>query len=161
MDSLDESIDWWGCAETQRRERRVVKPQNWPRYMREKRLKAGAIAYYWEPQRRDVARGCPVHAEALGPNYAGAIERAALLNRHLDAWRSSLEGTKVELVRGGYGTVAWLFDTYLKSPAFERRVSKRSAGFDRSEPTTGVSASRTTTRSPTSTASTRFRPSRV
>jgi hypothetical protein len=103
-----------------------VKPANWPRYMREKRLKAGAIAYYWEPHTRDVARGCPVHAEALGPNYAGAIERATLLNRHLDAWRSGLEGTKVEIVRRGYGTIAWLFDTYVKSPAFERRVSKRS-----------------------------------
>ena len=49
-----------------------------------------------------------------------------LLNRHLDAWRSSLEGTKVESVPRGYGTVAWLFDTYLKSPVFERRVSRRS-----------------------------------
>ena len=49
-----------------------------------------------------------------------------LLNRHLDAWRSGLEGTKVEIARRGYGTVAWLFDAYLKSPAFEKRVSKRS-----------------------------------
>jgi hypothetical protein len=103
-----------------------VKPASWPRYMREKRLKAGGIAYYWEPQRRDVTRGCSVHAEALGPNYATAIERATLLNRHLDAWRSGLDGTKIDVAQRGYGTVAWLFDTYLKSPAFQKRVSQRS-----------------------------------
>jgi hypothetical protein len=103
-----------------------VKPANWPRYLRAKRLKAGDIAYYWEPHRRDIARGCPIRAEALGPNFAQAIERADLLNRHLDAWRSGLDGTKIETARQGYGTVAWLHDAYLKSPAFEKRVSNRS-----------------------------------
>ena len=44
-----------------------MKPANWPRYLRAKRLKAGDIAYYWEPHRRDIARGCPIRAEALGP----------------------------------------------------------------------------------------------
>ena len=47
--------------------------------MREKRLKGGAIAYFWEPHRRDVREDVPVHAEALGSNYAAAIERATLL----------------------------------------------------------------------------------
>ena len=87
---------------------------------------SGDIAYYWEPQCRDIARGCPVHAEALGPDYAVAVERANLLNKHLDAWRSGLGGAKIDLAQRGYGTVAWLFDLYLKSPAFEKRVSERS-----------------------------------
>ena len=32
----------------------------------------------------------------------------------------------MEVAAARYGTVAWLFDRYLKSPAFEQRVSKRS-----------------------------------
>src|SRR5262249_47721333 len=113
-------------CENQKRERRVVKPNSWPRYMREKRLKGGGIAYYWEPQRRDHAKGCPIHAEPLGPDYAAAVERANLLNRHLDSWRAGLGSAKLEVARRGYGTVAWLFDSYLKSRSFQKRVSARS-----------------------------------
>ena len=94
--------------------------------MREKRLRSGSIAYYWEPQCRDIARGCPIHAEALGSEYAVAVDRANLLNKHLDAWRSGLAGAKIDFAQRGHGTVAWLFDMYLKSPAFEKRVSERS-----------------------------------
>jgi hypothetical protein len=103
-----------------------VKPNSWPRYMREKRLRGGGLAYYWEPHPRDRAKGCPIHPEALGPDYASAIQRAGFLNKHLDDWRSGLKSTQIDVARRGYGTVAWLFDTYLKSSAFERRVSKRS-----------------------------------
>jgi len=72
-----------------RRERRVVKPESWPRYMREKRLSAGTLAYFWEPQTGDKRRGWPVHAEALGTDYAVAVERARLLNQHQDACGAS------------------------------------------------------------------------
>src|SRR5688572_15850757 len=112
--------------ESQGRERRVVKPKGWPRYMRAKRLKGGGVAYYCEPNGRDGAKGCPIHAEPLGPDYATALERANLLNIHLDSWRSGLGTAKLEIARRGYGTVAWLFDAYLKSRAFQKRVAERS-----------------------------------
>jgi hypothetical protein len=91
-----------------------------------KRLKGGGVAYYWEPHPRDHARGCPIHSEPLGPDYGAAVERADLLNRHLDSWRSGCGSAKVRVAHRGYGTVAWLFDGYLKSPAFQKRVSERS-----------------------------------
>ena len=98
-----------------------MKPLDWPRYMLAKRLRGGEFGYYWSPHRRDLAAGCPLRREALGSDYAGAIKRAAFLNVHLDAWR---RGTNCSEDRR-YGTVSWLIETYLRSPAFGR-VSERS-----------------------------------
>lgn len=84
------------------------------------------MAYFWEPQTRDKRRGCPVHAEALGTDYGVAVERARLLNQHLDAWRHGQGGTKHAIERRGHGTVAWLFDTYQRSAGWEKKVSPRS-----------------------------------
>lgn len=102
-----------------------MKPIDWPRYMLAKRLATGVTAYFWSPHARDFRAGCPVRREALGTDYGDAIRRAALLNTHLDAWRS---GSRVPVGAGGArrpGTLAWLFGEYLKSLAFER-VSERS-----------------------------------
>jgi len=103
-----------------------MKPTGWPKYMIEKRLRSGATAYYWNPPARDLANGFPLHREALGPDYGGAIERANLLNAHLNAWRSGRGVVPNEQTRRGYGTVAWLFEQYRRSRAYEQRVSKRS-----------------------------------
>lgn len=90
-----------------------------------KRLSTGAAAYYWSPNKRDFKAGCYLAREALGLDYGQAIEKANLLNKHLDAWRTgrnlprSLDGTP------RFATLAWLFERYLRSPAFER-VSERS-----------------------------------
>ncbi len=109
-----------------RRRRRLMKPAGWPRYMRAKRLSVGTVAYFWEPQTRDKRRGCPIHSEALGEDYAVAIERSKLLNEHLDSWRSGINGLERKPERGSLGTVSWLFDLYIRSSAFEKRVSERS-----------------------------------
>jgi len=103
-----------------------VKPKNWPSYVIEKRLQGGRVAYYWNPPVRDLAAGFPLTREALGTDYAQAIERADLLNTHLHAWRRGRGGIRLEAAEPGYGTVAWLFDRYLKSSAFEKRVAERS-----------------------------------
>jgi hypothetical protein len=96
---------------------------SWPRYMIEKALRSGAVAYYWNPSKRDVRGGFPLHREALGKNFAGAIERANMLNANLDAWRQGRTSAHLEIAQPGYGTVAWLFDRYLKSEeAFKKRV---------------------------------------
>lgn len=118
-----------GVAEDEpraRRCRRVVKPESWPRYMVEKRLATGGMAYFWSPQTRDRNAGCPLRAEALGPSYGAAIERCKLLNANLDAWREGRNGGAKLIVKRGHGTVAWLIDTYLRSRAYTAKVSRRS-----------------------------------
>src|SRR5579871_344721 len=92
-----------------RRGGRVMKPASWPRYMREKRLKDGRSAYYWEPQGRDLKAGFSLHSEALGPDYGAAVERAAQLNAHLDAWRAGQTAEKSLDLSSKFGTLAWLF----------------------------------------------------
>src|SRR5262249_39733338 len=109
-----------------RRERRVMKPAGWPRYLREKRLKSGAVAYFWEPPSIYVRQGFKGQAEPLGADYAVACDRARRLTSYLDDWRIGRGGERACDDPRPVGTVAWLFDRYLKSAAFEQRVSKRS-----------------------------------
>ena len=104
---------------------RVVKPDGWPKYMIEKRLGTGRLAYYWNPPGRDIEKGFTLHREALGPDYGAAVDRANVLNKHLDDWRNGRQGIPVEEVRRGYGTVAWLIDCYVRSTRF-LKVAERS-----------------------------------
>jgi hypothetical protein len=65
--------------------------------------------------------------EALGPDYAEAIERAALLNRHLDSWRLGRDAPKDLDLSTDFGSVRWLVERYKRSRAWEK-VSPRSRG---------------------------------
>lgn len=103
----------------------MKKPANWPRYMLAKRLRDNRIAYYWSPHKRDYRAGCTLHREALGTDYATAIDRAELLNKHLDSWRQGRSDLKSLDVGPRFGTLEWLFERYRRSPAFDR-VSERS-----------------------------------
>ena len=94
-----------------------MKPASWPRYMVEKRTRGG-LAYYWRPPGRDVAKDCPVHAEALGTDYGGAVARAQLLNEHLDAWRNGLGEPKSIDLGARFGTIDWWIETYLRTEAY-------------------------------------------
>jgi hypothetical protein len=94
-----------------------VKPASWPRYMVEKRTRRG-VAYYWRPPGRDVVKGCPVHSEALGVDFGGAIARAQLLNVHLDSWRTGLSNPKDINLGARFGTVDWWIESYLRSDAY-------------------------------------------
>lgn len=62
----------------------------------------------------------------MGQDYAIAVTRAELLNLHLDAWRDGRGTVKSLDTSPRFGTVAWLFEQYRRSHAFEQRVSKRS-----------------------------------
>ncbi len=104
-----------------------MKPIGWPRYMIEKRLKTGRVSYYWRPQGREFKIGCPVRAEALGADYARAIDRANQLNLHLAAWRDGRSALKTLDAGPRFGTLAWLFERYRRSPAFLTKVSARSS----------------------------------
>lgn len=102
-----------------------MKPESWPSYMVEKRLRDGAVAYYWNLPSREIARGCPVRREALGSDYNEAIAKARRLNEAFRGWRAGLGGVHVETDHPGFGTVSWLFDRYLKSAAFLEHVDDR------------------------------------
>ena len=54
-----------------------------------------------------------------------AIERARLLNKHLDAWRNGLGEPKSIDLSARFGTIDWWIETYLRSDAYER-LSPRS-----------------------------------
>ena len=103
----------------------MKRPLDWPRYMKERRLADGGIGYYWYPHPRDIDAGFTTRCEPLGRDYAGALERARMLNRQLDAWRAGRVAVKDLDLSARFGTVAWMFERYRRSVAFER-VSERS-----------------------------------
>ena len=103
-----------------------MKPAGWPQHMREKPLASGAIGYFWAPPTRDVTAGFSIRSEALGPDYAAACERAALLNKHLTDWRSGRQGSiKSSDMPPDVGSLRWCVEVYKRGPAWAR-VSKRS-----------------------------------
>jgi hypothetical protein len=85
-----------------------------------KRLSSGAVAYYWNVRKADIASGFPLHRETLGTDYGSAIARAALLNARLDAWRNDRDGDHSLDAGPCFGTVDWWLETYMRSPAFEK-----------------------------------------
>jgi len=91
---------------------------DWPRYMVERRLADGRIAYYWRPRSKDRAAGYPGRSVPLGTDLAAAIERANDQNVALDAWRRGTPRTLEETPR--FGTIEWLFERYFRSRRFER-----------------------------------------
>lgn len=99
-------------------------PGDWPRYMSERRLRDGGIAYYWAPQTRDLRAGCPLHAEALGRDLQQARDRADMLNRALDDWRNGRGADRDLDMQPGFGTLDWLVERYRRSPAWDK-VSDR------------------------------------
>ena len=90
-----------------------------------RRLTNGELAYYWTPRPKDLRDGFTIRGEALGCSYGDAIERVRVLNLHLDAWRRGRCETKSLDIGPRFGTIAWVFERYRRSPAFAR-VSERS-----------------------------------
>ena len=95
-----------------------MKPLGWPRYMIAKRLVSGVAAYYWNARNADIAAGFKLHREALGTDYADALNRAARLNGLLDAWRAGREGEKSLDTGSRFGMVDWWLEAYTHSSAF-------------------------------------------
>ncbi len=120
--SCDRKTNAHGVREPSRhrRQKLVVKPASWPRYMVEKRLKSDVVAYYWRPQNRDIASGFPLHSESLGADFSAAKARADELNAHLDDWRNG-RGAKRDIdLQPGFGTLDWLVEHYYRSRAFAK-----------------------------------------
>ncbi len=94
--------------------------------MRQKLLRSGRLAYFWELTTRDRRRGCPLHSEALGTDYGDVCTKASILNAQLDAWRDHNAAVQTNPTQYARGSMAWLVNEYLRSPAFGKHVSKRS-----------------------------------
>jgi hypothetical protein len=110
----------------------MKKPAGWPRYMIVKPQKGGGTSYHWNPQKRDIDKGFTLGREALGPNYAQAVERAEVLNAHLDAWRQGREVKHHPEAQPGFGTMGWLFDQYRRSQPYRKKVGDRARpGYER------------------------------
>ena len=78
------------------------KTSGWPRYMLIKQLSGSNVACYWSPHKRDKEAGLTLDREAIGPDYGIAVERAAILNAHLDAWRQGRNVERIADAQPGY-----------------------------------------------------------
>src|SRR5687768_11314201 len=99
------------------------KPQGWPKLMVAKRLKGGAVAYYWDVPTWAKRAGCTLHGEALGTDYAQAKNRCdTLLNPQFDAWRlrdGDFNGGKTI-----FGSFDWMVGVYKASPQYSGNSRK-------------------------------------
>ena len=115
--------------------RRSVQPL--PDYTRRKPLSDGRWGYYFEPPTWAVKpkagddRGpCPVGAEALGNDYAAAVQRVEkVLLPLFDSWRT--RGLTDMVPKGPRrGTLDWLFSLYRASDKFTTLGRKVQALYD-------------------------------
>jgi hypothetical protein len=95
-----------------------VRPPSCPRYLRGRRLEDGSVWYYWYCNSRDIEAGFSIRCEALGNRYAAAVERAELLNKHLDAWRVGRDGEEPIGILCRYGTLEWMFADFCQTTSF-------------------------------------------
>lgn len=101
----------------------MTKPKGWPRYMVERRLADGSVAYFWYPTGRDRKAGCAIVGRSLGPDYAQARAIADELNRSLDQWRLGTGGVKQ--IRK-FGSVQWWLHVYETRTQAFKKLSDRS-----------------------------------
>lgn len=105
-----------------------------PRYVSPKRLKSGAVGYYWRCPGLYQKMGCPWKSASLGESLSQTAldDAAAEWNARFDEWsggriRDGREPVARPLdAHFAYGTVGWLLDYYLTSDAFLERVSEPS-----------------------------------
>jgi hypothetical protein len=98
--------------------RRTALPR--PRYVRRKPLKGGTWGYFFEPPTWARKAGCPLHSEALGQDYAAAVERAeTVLLPAFDSW---LGGGATAIAK--VGTLDWLFGQYRADRRFTKLDDK-------------------------------------
>src|SRR5262245_40821729 len=96
-----------------------------PPYMRKKRLKDGATAWFFEPPTWARNSGCSVKAEALGQDFDAAKARVeGVLYPQLQAWCSGRKIPKGLMPDPRHGTLTWLFQRYYNTRAFEKTDPK-------------------------------------
>jgi hypothetical protein len=94
-----------------------------PRYVRRKPLKKGGWGYFFDTPNIFLKAGCPVRREALGADYAKAVQRAeTILLPALDEWRGAGKSSDTPAIAAP-GTLDWVFAEYRA----DRRFSKLDA----------------------------------
>lgn len=108
-----------------------TKPKGWPRYMQAKKLKSGHVAYYWN--KPSWADGCSLGREALGQDYAAALEKARVCNEIFDSWRRRARGLDddgPERPSGRIGTIDWLIWVFQASEKYRKCDPGTRANYD-------------------------------
>src|SRR5829696_2329203 len=94
------------------------KPHGWPKLMVAKRLRSGAVGYYWAPPTWALEAGCPCAREALGTDYGEAKRRCDEdLNPQFDAWRLQSD-MPLPTGRIRVGTFDWMVSQFKSSPRY-------------------------------------------
>jgi hypothetical protein len=97
------------------------KPLGWPKLMVAKRLRHGAVAYYWDVPSWAKKKGCSLKSEALGSDYAIAKSRCdTTLNPQFDAWRTGADN-KPPLPSASTGSFDWMIAVYKQTPQYRER----------------------------------------
>jgi hypothetical protein len=93
-----------------------------PRYVRRKPLKTGGWGYFFDVPASWIKAGCLVRREALGTDYAKAVERAeTVLLPALDAWRGAGKASSAETPTiAAPGTLDWVFAEYRADRRFTK-----------------------------------------
>jgi len=106
------------------------KPLGWPRYMVPRRLRSGAISYYWVIPTWAKKNGCTLNNEALGIDFADAKRRCdELLNPQFDAWRNR-EDVVLSFDYAVRGTFDWMVAIYKTHPWYSQKPSKTRKSYD-------------------------------
>jgi hypothetical protein len=102
--------------------------------VRRKPLKGGEWGYFFDVPSTLLKAGCPVHREALGIDYAKAVERAEkMLLPLLDEWQGRRRGGDKDADQGSptsiavTGTLDWVFAEYRADRRFTSWTPRPSA----------------------------------
>jgi hypothetical protein len=96
-----------------------------------KRLKSGAIGYYWDAPTWAKKKGCTISSEALGGDYARAKHRCdEVLNPQFDSWLAGRSPEILISVRPAVGTFDWLVGIYKTLPKYKRLPEKTRKSYD-------------------------------
>ena len=95
-----------------------------------KRLKSGAVAYYWDAPTWAKRNGCPIAGEALGREYAVAKQRCdEVLNPQFDAWRTRGE-LGANRNRPLPTSFDWMVAIYKTHPKYTKKPAKTRKSYD-------------------------------
>jgi hypothetical protein len=98
-----------------------------PRYCRRRPLKSGRWAYFFEPATWARKQGCHVQAEALGEEYAAAVDRAEnVLLPAFDSWRSRglTDMVPASPAPGTFDWLASIFKTHQKWKEIDHKTQR-------------------------------------
>lgn len=100
-----------------------------PRFVQPKPLAGGATGFYWTVPAYWRKQGCPYTAAALGVGLSQAEldGAAATWNERFDGWRLEQVSEDPGPLPTRFGTVRWLFEEYLRSEEFRKRVKSEVA----------------------------------